>query len=77
MTCLENKTDKLLCSVLLSTLLITGNLLHFIEFHAADNAAFLAPLLQFVQDIFKCRSIYICMYISYSCLLFLKIIYVS
>lgn len=72
--CLENKTDRLLCSVLLSTLLITGNLLHFIEFHAADNAAFLAPLLQFVQDIFKCRSIYICTYTFY---LYLKIIYVS
>lgn len=60
--CLESKTDRLLCSVLLSTLLITENLLHFIEFHAADNAAFLAPLLQFAQDIFKCRSIHIRIY---------------
>jgi len=39
--CLKNKTNKYCQRVLLSALLITGNLLHFIEFHATDNAAFI------------------------------------
>ena len=55
--CLKNKTNN--CLRILLSLFITGNLLHFIEFHAVDNAAFILRLSHGLYKIYLNGQFYI------------------